>query len=112
MLGLLLGALGTASAARAAGQVDRVDRAIAVVGDRVITATEVDIAVTLASHDVSPEPVLDPGAEDPDEWWIEQVELRELAGDVSVYRPQAGEVRDRLGRLLAAFDPAELANTQ
>lgn len=90
----------------------QVDRAIAVVGERVVTASEVDVALVLASRDSSPLAVVDPTPARLGEWWIEQVLLRQLAGDISVYQPQPGEVRERLERLVAAFDATELADLE
>ena len=104
------GAQATSSGAQAAPA--PVDRAVAVVGDRVVTATEIEVAVVLAGRDANPVPMLAPGDRRLGEWWVEQVMLRELAGDIGVYQPEAGQVRERVERLVGAFDPMELAELE
>lgn len=82
------------------------DRAVAVVGDRVITASEVELAVALARVDPAGIPLLGPDPQDPEGWWMQQVMLRELAGDIAVYQPGGAEVRERVERLLEALADA------
>lgn len=89
-----------------------VDRAVAVVGDRVVTASEVDIARTLVARDRDALPMAARGDRSAGEWWVEQVMLRELAGDIGVYQPDPGLVRARTDTLVAAFDPTELAELE
>ncbi|MCB9779007.1 MAG: hypothetical protein H6742_10620 [Alphaproteobacteria bacterium] len=89
------------------------DRAVAVVGDRVVTASEVELSWALAQADPGPVAPLRPRGTDPLEWWLELVILRELAQDISVYQPDQAAVRERVGRLRDAFeDPAELRALQ
>jgi hypothetical protein len=111
-LALLVGALAWPSPTLAQAEVGPVDRAMAVVGDRVVTASEVAIAATLDARDPGALELAARGARQPAEWWVEQVLLRELAGDIGVYQPDPAQVRDRTERLLAAFDPAELAELE
>lgn len=85
-----------------------IDRAVAVVGIRVITRSELELARWLESKDPSPVPAIRYDDSRPAEWWIEQVLLRELAGDISVYQPDPAAVRERSERLLLAIAPAEL----
>lgn len=78
------------------------DRAVAVVGDQVVTRSEVEIARLLAAHDRDGLAVLAPPAGDDadddrvERWWVQQVVLRQLAGDVDVYQPGPAELRGRL----------------
>ncbi len=86
-----------------------IDRAVAVVGVRVITRSELEMSRWLEGKDPSPVPAIRYDGARPTEWWIEQVMLRELAGDISVYQPDPAAVRERAERLLQAIDPDELS---
>lgn len=89
-----------------------IDRAVAVVGARVLTASELRLSLALARHDPAPLSFLAPGDRGAEDWWIEQVILRELAGDVSVYQPDPVVVRERTERLLDHLGPEELAELE
>lgn len=86
-----------------------IDRAVAVVGIRVITRSELEVARWLENREPSPVAAVRFDPDRPTEWWIEQVMLRELAGDISVYQPDPAAVRERAERLLAELDPEDLA---
>ncbi len=102
--GLLVPGLLLPRPAHAQAELTRLDRAVAVVGERVVTSSEVQIALALARRDPAGVPALAPDLSRQEQWWIEQVMIRQLAGDVQVYQPSAAELRDRVDRLLAAFE--------
>lgn len=89
-----------------------IDRAVAVVGARVLTASELRLSLALARHDLAPLSFLAPGDQGAEDWWIEQVILRELAGDISVYQPDPAAVRERTERLLDQLGPEERATLE
>jgi hypothetical protein len=80
-----------------------VDAVLHVVGDRIVTRSDAAFEADLDPHDQSPlTPLEDPG------YAIEQrlidfAIVRELAGDIEIYRPSAADVRDRWESLRAAW---------
>ena len=105
-LSLLLALAGTAARggedAPPAG-VSVVDSVVAVVGERVVTASDVRLERELHVHDPSPVPVLEARRDDPQRFLVELALLRGVAGDIALYRPGEAEVQARLARLRASF---------
>ncbi len=100
-----------AGSGRAAAQgLVHLDRAVAVVGEQVVTASDVQLAWVLAGHDPGTLAVLaaPDSADAAERWWVQQVMIRQLAADVAVYQPGAAEVRTRVQTLRDALgdDPA------
>lgn len=86
----------------------QIDRVVAVVGDRVITASDVALEELLFQRDPPRVTVLRVGASDPLDRLVEAALIRPVAGDVSLYQPSKTEVRERLVSLRATWeDPAE-----
>lgn len=95
------------------GDLVMIDRAVAVVADRVITRSELELSWALATADPGPVLPLHPRGNDPLEWWLQHAVIRELAQEISVYQPSPSEVRARVRQLEEAFeDPADLALLQ
>lgn len=85
-----------------------VDRVVATAGDRVITATDVLLERILAERDPSPVPEIQARRSDPLVALVDLALARAEAGDISVYAPTGGEVRDRLAALRARWaDPRD-----
>lgn len=85
-----------------------VDRVVATVGDRVITASDVLLETALAERDPSPVPEIQQRRSDPLDALIDLALARAEAGDISVYAPSTMEVRDRLAALRARWaDPRD-----
>lgn len=76
-----------------------IDRVVASVGDRVITASDVMLERALRQRDPSPVPAIQARRGDPLEALIELALARGLAGDIAVYEPSPAEVRERLASL-------------
>jgi hypothetical protein len=85
-----------------------VDRVVAVVGERIITASDVALEGVLSTHDPSPVAAIQSRRFDPLNALIELAIARGLAGDVAVYQPSATDVRERLGALRGQYpDPRD-----
>jgi hypothetical protein len=100
----LLAALLAGGAARA----ERIDRVLAVVGDRVVTAWDLRLEQALEGHDPCPEaPLCDP-ERSPLDRLIDRAVIRGLAEDTSTYRPHPEDVQARLAALRETWaDPAD-----
>ncbi len=78
---------------------ERMDRVVAVVGDRVVTHWDVQLELALEGHLPCPEPVLcDPGRPALDRV-VDRALVRGLAADTATYRPTTEEVELRLADL-------------
>ncbi len=106
ILALAAGAARAAEDAPPAG-VSVVDSVVAVVGERVVTASDVRLERELRAHDPSPVPVLEARRDDPLGFLVELALLRGVAGDIALYRPAEAEVQARLARLRRSFDGPE-----
>lgn len=85
-----------------------VDRVVAVVGERIITASDVALEEVLATHDPSPVAAIQARRDDPLNALIELAVARGLAGDVAVYQPSTADVRERLAALRGQYpDPRD-----
>lgn len=81
-----------------------VDRVVAVVGDRIITASDVRLEEALAHRDPSPVDMLRRRQQaDAGELLIDAAVVRNLAGDIAIYAPTTLEVQRRLAALRATW---------
>lgn len=86
------------------------DRIEAVVGDRLVMASDVALEAVLAARDPSPVPVLRARQRDPLEALIDAAVIRGLAGAVSLYQPEDAALRERLDGLRSSWeDPQDYA---
>ncbi len=98
-----------APAEAALAETTEVDRIVAVVGDRLVLLSDIQVELTLAARSPSPLSVLRRRQAEPLDMLIDAAILRGLAGETSVYQPSAAEVRSRLDAFQATFtDPADL----
>jgi hypothetical protein len=72
-----------------------VDRILHVVGERIVTASDVAFEAALDPHDESPIRLLERPEYAYEDRLVDYAVLRELAGDVEVFRPAGTEVRAR-----------------
>lgn len=81
------------------------DRVVAVVEDRIITASDVRLEAALVRFDPSPIEVLQQRRrEDALEVLIDAAVIRNLAGDIAIYAPSTAEVQRRFDGLRTHFD--------
>ncbi len=86
---------------------ERIDRVVAVVGDRVVTSWDLELDARLEGHLPCPEPVLcDPARSELDRL-VERALVRGLAADTATYRPSAEEVELRLAQLRESWERPE-----
>jgi hypothetical protein len=84
-----------------------VDGILHVVGERIVTRSDLVFEQDFVSHDQSPlEPLRDP-AYPLEQRLIDYAILRDLAGDIEIYKPSPAEVRARLDRLHEAWSHPE-----
>jgi hypothetical protein len=95
-------AAGLSAGAEVGAASTRVDRVWAVVGDRVITESELRLEQALAAVDPSPVPPLEARRADPERFLIELAIVRALAGSTAVYQPEPARVRERMEAVRAA----------
>lgn len=93
---LLLSAPAQATGTDPAARV--VERAVALVGDSVITSTDVKLHAALRALDPSFIPVLSSDQDPAEEQSISSTIIRQMAGQVPVYQPKPGQVQTRLER--------------
>lgn len=93
---LLLSAPAHATGTEPAAKV--VERAVALVGDSVITSTDVKLHTALRALDPSFIPVLSSEQGPAEEQVISSTIIRQMAGQVPVYQPKPGQVQSRLER--------------
>lgn len=84
-----------------------VDRILHVVGDRILTSSDLAFEGELAAHDPSPVPALADPAYPIEQRLPDMAILRALAGEVAVYEPTPAEVRARGERLRASWPVRE-----
>jgi len=85
---------------------DRVDRLVAVVGEDVITLSDLRLEEALRAVDVSPLPPFARPGQDTETLLVDYRILLDLAGDVRLYQPEARQVRARLEAVRGAFPRA------
>ena len=103
-----VGALGFASAvwstaAIAQQQTVVADRIVAVVGDRLVLASDVSLEAALAPFEPTPVARLMNAAKDPQQAAIDRAIVRGLAGNAAIYVPTDDEILTRQRQLRAAF---------
>jgi hypothetical protein len=84
-----------------------VDRIEAVVGERIVTASDVAFESEVDPHDRSPLPTLERPEYGYRERLVDFAIVRSLAGDIEVFRPGQQEVLARWERFRASWDPPE-----
>jgi hypothetical protein len=104
-LALCLPRLGT-TVVHASG-VERVDRVVAVVGDRVVTGWDLRLEEALDGHIGCPEPLLCSPEQTHLERLVDRALIRGLAGDTATYRPSSEDLELRMGALRASFEQPE-----
>ncbi len=86
---------------------ERIDRVVAVVGDRVVTHWDLELERAFEGHMPCPEPVLcDPQRPTLDRV-VDRALVRGLAGDTATYRPTPEDVELRLAALRDSWQPPE-----
>jgi len=83
-----------------------VDRIVAVVGDRLVLASDVAIENEIGARDVYTVAALAERRKDASRWLVDMAIVRALAGDVRVYEPTRQDVADALDRFAATFGDA------
>jgi hypothetical protein len=83
-----------------------VDRIVAVVGDRLVLASDVAIETEIAARNVYTVAALAERRKDASRWLVDMAIVRALAGDVRVYEPTRQEVADALERFATTFGDA------
>lgn len=86
---------------------ERIDRVVAVVGDRVVTSWDLQLERTLSGHMPCPEPVLCDPARAPLDRVVDRALIRGLAADTATYRPGTEEVELRLTSLRDSWNRPE-----
>ena len=86
---------------------ERVDRVLAVVGDRIVTVSDVEIEDALVGHLDCPEPALCNAAVSTLDRLIDIAIIRGLAGDAATYRPPPGDLDRRLITVRASWSDPE-----
>lgn len=84
-----------------------VDRIEAVVGERIVTASDVAFEAQFDPHDACPIATLDRPDYGLRERLVDFAAIRSLAGDIEVFRPRPTEVVDRWEHFRATWDPPE-----
>jgi len=77
-----------------------IDRVMVVVGQRVITDSDVQLSIALDDRDSAKVPALSGAAPDPVDRLINRRILYDIAGKIRVYQPTETEVRARMARLM------------
>jgi hypothetical protein len=83
-----------------------VDRIVAVVGDRLVLASDVAIETEIGARNVYTLTALAERRKDPSRWLVDMAIVRALAGDVRVYEPTRQDVADALERFAQSFGDA------
>ena len=83
-----------------------VDRIVAVVGDRLVLASDVAVENEIATRNVYTLAALAERRKDAGRWLVDMAIVRALAGDVRVYEPTRQDVADALQRFTATFADA------
>lgn len=84
-----------------------VDRVLFVVGDRIVTQSDVAFELFFDLHDQSPVPALEDPALSLAERLRDVAVVRQLAGEASVFRPSNAEVRARADAFVASWPRAD-----
>jgi hypothetical protein len=109
---LLFGARSTTALAAAlllthSAHAERIDRVVAVVGDRVVTSWDLQLEAALAGHMPCPEPVLCDPERAPLDRLVDRALVRGLAADTATYRPGGEDLELRLATLRDSWERPE-----
>lgn len=80
-----------------------VDRVVAVVEEQLVTASDVRLEGDLSQRDVAAGPFWSPSHGDPTHRLVEAAVVRQLAGDLALYRPSEAALGTRADALRAGF---------
>lgn len=83
------------------------DRVLFVVGERIVTESDVAFETFFDTFDQSPVPALEDDQRPVNERLLDIAVVRQLAGDISVFQPSAAEVRTRADAALAYWPRAD-----
>jgi len=83
------------------------DRILLVVGERIITLSDLQLEMVLSQRDQSPVPVLQDRQQEPLQVLAERAIIRGLAGEMEIYQPSTREVLARLNALKAQWTTEE-----
>ena len=83
------------------------DRVLFIVGERIVTQSDVAFETFFDAHDQSPVPAFEDSSTPLPDRLRDMAVIRQLAGDVSVFRPSAAEVRTRAEAFLAHWPRAD-----
>jgi hypothetical protein len=86
---------------------DVVDRILHVVGDRIVTQSDVEMEAEFDAHDIATVEALEDPAYPVEQRLVDYAVIRDLAGDVAVYKPPAADVRARFERFRASWGRPE-----
>jgi len=84
-----------------------VDGVLHVVGERIVTRSDVAFEADFDPHDLSPLPPLEDPGYPLERRLIDYAILRQLAGDIEIYKPSSTEVRARWERFRAGWPSAD-----
>lgn len=84
-----------------------VDGVLHVVGERIVTRSDVAFEADFDPHDRSPLAPLEDPAYPLEQRLVDFAILRQLAGDIEIYRPSASEVRERWRQFREGWPRAE-----
>lgn len=84
-----------------------IDRVLYVVGDRIVTQSDVAFELFIDQHDHSPVPALEDSTLSLPERLRDVAVVRQLAGEASVFRPSNAEVRARADAFVATWPRAD-----
>ncbi len=88
-----------------------VDRAVAIVGELVVTKTDIELHSALSDIDPSFVPILKSSKTDATQDTIDAAVVRQAAGRVPVYQPTAEQVHARMTRFLDQWNSNESYQT-
>ena len=86
---------------------ERIDRVVAVVGDRVVTSWDLQLQQALEGHMPCPEPVLCDPTRAPLDRVVDRALVRGLAADTATYRPTSEDLELRLAALRDSWERPE-----
>lgn len=84
-----------------------VDRILHVVGERIVTQSDLAFEAALDPLDQSPVPALDAADYPLEERLVDFAIVRDLAGDIAIYAPSPAEVRARWEKVRASWPSRE-----
>ena len=88
----------------ALARADRVDQILYVVGNRIVTTSDLHFEEDFDLHDRSPIPPMEDPAYPLEERLIDYAILRARAGDINVFKPSPAELRERFDSFRGSFE--------